>query len=150
MEAEIKEEDRKAKLKEIERARRKFIKEKRASSQSTLTRFVKPDPKPQYLCYECKDANDYSIRSFKIASCSHFDVPQVAPTPRESEKPEEEPEEEEHVIEVEIEPSENLPEEDETPPEEPIVENKNAFEMADAESSSDSDTSIRHYLHSKL
>ena len=85
--------------------------------------------------------NDHTIRSFKIASCSHFDVP--TEKPEESEKQEEV----EVVNVVEDEPTEIH----EAEPEISSVENKNtAFDLADAESSSDSDTSIRNYLNSKL
>ena len=115
-----------------------------------MTKFVKPDPVPQYLCWECRDHNDHSIRTFKIASCSHFDVPEIAPP--KPEKPETPPPEE-SILELEKEETEEVEIQENGPSEKAVtepdvhsIENKRAFDLADEESSSDSDTSIRHYL----
>ena len=152
VEAEIKEKERQARLKEIERARRSFIKKQRAKSQSqsTLERFTKPEPVRQHLCWECRAANDHTIRSFKIASCSHFDVPEEKPY--ESEKPESEKPEPEKEVVTEDEIVQDEPTVvHEALPEVPLFEDKqDAFAAADDVSSSDSDDSIRNYLNSKL
>lgn len=103
---------------------------------------MKPESVRQHLCWQCGSANDHTIRSFKIACCGHFDVPEEKPY--ESEKPESEKEE---VTEVEIvaEP----PTEIFSPPEITSVEDNQPETAVDA-SSSDSDDSIRKYLNSKL
>ena len=98
---------------------------------------IKPEPAPHHLCWRCRAENNLSIRTFKIASCTHFDVPEI--------EPEEVKSEEEDVV-----VDDNTFANRATPPE-LKTEKFDTFNMDVADqSSSSSDDSVRNHIRSKL